>query len=557
MKPKIISIKKILEKVKGQKILLPAIQRNFVWKEEQISSFLDSLMRNYPTGALLLWKNPNKNTQMIEFTRNYVKRKTLETIDDATPEYCVLDGQQRITALYIAFKGSYEKKNLYFDSTSGRNDEEYSFAFLEQKEVDQYKEKKWVLVKDILKTTKFTKKRFKELNVAGNESQKAVRKIYNICNDEKNVLNYYEINEKNDDAILEIFKRINSGGTKLTKTDFLFSSLILSWKEGKNLVKNLVENVQDILGETSRIDGDFILRTAMYLIDSDTKVNIKNICSSKNINAITKNWNKIENSILISAKMIYNWGFNKDCITSFSAFLPIAYVAYHNFSTAKNAETVKKGYQEFLRKFFIHAQLNKLFNASVDNKLKEVKKCLECKNPWKALENKWSNVFKYDKEDAEKLLMKYSYTDKNYCRLILMLLNPSLNYSNREFHIDHLHPQSSFINKKNGAPGTELKNLSLGTSKERKWMEMSNQLPNLGLLMGPINQSKGDTPLKQWLKIKKHSGDYKDNLISKKFKLEFEKFDVFFQKRQERMIKKLGEILSSKPKVSFKFSKKK
>ena len=166
MNPKIMPIKMILEKVKCQKILLPAIQRNFVWKEEQISNFLDSLMRNYPTGALLLWKNPNKNTQMIEFTRNYVKRKPLETIDNATPEYCVLDGQQRITALYIAFEGSYEKKNLYFDSTSGRNDEEYSFAFLEPKEVNQYKEKKWVSVKDIIKTTKFTKKRFKvrELN---------------------------------------------------------------------------------------------------------------------------------------------------------------------------------------------------------------------------------------------------------------------------------------------------------------------------------------------------------------------------------------------------------
>lgn len=557
MQPKNKPIKEILKEVGENKILLPAIQRNFIWKENQISSFLDSLMRNYPTGTLLLWEKPNKsNVVMIPFVDDYQKKTPKKPIDSKKiPKSCccVLDGQQRITSLNIAFMGSYEGKDLYFDLNSGKDGEEYSFAFFKEAEIKKYKVKNWISVKKIVDGEKLTQKKLNNLHIS-NKYKVVISKIRDIYY--KKALCCYRINQENEEDVLEIFKRINSGGTRLTKTDFLFSSLISSWKQGKSLIKELVDDISDILGgDTSRIDGDFILRTAMYLIGEETKVSIKKLCKAENINNITSEWSEIRDSIITTSKLIRSWGFNIGSITSMSAFLPIAYFI-HMYQPSKSAETIKPEFKKLLKNFYIFSQLNRLFNSSVDNKLKSIRDCFNTGKPWEHFEKKWPNVFRYDKKsakkDAEKIIMKYNYSEKKYCNLILTLLNPNLNYFDSAFHIDHLHPKSSFINGKDESVAEELNRINITENDKKKWMNMCNQLPNLGLLRGPINESKGNESLEKWLKIKKHQKDYKDNFISKKISLKFSDFPDLFNSRKEKMSNELAKILKDKPNVTYK-----
>ena len=556
MQPKNKPIREILQEVGKNEMLLPAIQRNFVWRENQISSFLDSLIRDYPTGTLLLWEKPNKNNVvMMPFVDNYKKRTPKKPIDPKNISKdccCVLDGQQRISSLYIAFMGSYEGKDLYFDLNSGKDGEEYSFAFFNEAEIKKYKEKNWISVKKILEGEKLPRKKLKELHISKKEV--VIRKIRDIYY--KKALCCYKINQENEEDILEIFKRINSGGTKLTKTDFLFSSLISSWKEGKNLIKELVDEVSDNLGgDSSRIDGDFILRTAMYLIGEETKVSIRKLCKKENIEKITSEWNKIQKSIITASKLIRSWGFNIGSITSMSAFLPVAYFI-HVYQPSKSADEIKSEYKKLLKNFYIFSQLNRLFNSSVDNKLKTIRDCFNTGKPWENFEKKWPNVFRYDKKsvkkDAEKILMKYNYSEKKYCNLILTLLNPNLNYFDSAFHIDHLHPKSSFINSKDDSVAEELNRINITDNEKKKWMNMCNLLPNLGLLRGPINESKGNDSLETWLKFKRHQKDYKDNFISKKISLKFSDFPDLFDSRKEKMSNELAKILKDKPNVTYK-----
>ena len=96
---------------------LPAIQREFVWKPEQITALFDSLMRGYPIGSFLFWtvnKDMIKHFQFYEFIRTYHERdKRHNPKANITGEDCVtaiLDGQQRITALYLGLKGMYAYK---------------------------------------------------------------------------------------------------------------------------------------------------------------------------------------------------------------------------------------------------------------------------------------------------------------------------------------------------------------------------------------------------------------------------------------------------------------
>lgn len=73
-----IKIKEALDKIQENRYLLPAIQREFVWKPEQIEKLFDSLMNDYPIGSFLFWevKEP-KNYRFYEFIKNIIKKKTI------------------------------------------------------------------------------------------------------------------------------------------------------------------------------------------------------------------------------------------------------------------------------------------------------------------------------------------------------------------------------------------------------------------------------------------------------------------------------------------------
>src|ERR1700678_3149358 len=138
------SIVNLLNQIKQEEIVLPAIQRDFVWPEEKVLRLLDSIMRGYPIGIALLWETyldlqyrkfdeAFRPGQIHDFTDN--KRKNKRKL--------VLDGQQRLQSLYIALYDSYEGKSLYFDVLSGRDsddlsDEKYEFEFLDKEGIARW-----------------------------------------------------------------------------------------------------------------------------------------------------------------------------------------------------------------------------------------------------------------------------------------------------------------------------------------------------------------------------------------------------------------------------------
>lgn len=85
-----LSISAILGLIEANDIAIPEIQRPFVWKKTQVRDLIDSLYKGYPTGYIILWKNPN------------VKLKD-GTISSG--KKVLIDGQQRITALMTAVAG--------------------------------------------------------------------------------------------------------------------------------------------------------------------------------------------------------------------------------------------------------------------------------------------------------------------------------------------------------------------------------------------------------------------------------------------------------------------
>jgi len=126
------SIKNIVDKINNE-YFLPDIQRSFVWKPNQIYALFDSLMRKYPISTFLFWELEtsyitSNDIKLLTFVKTNQEESAVNTSYGHDKFNLVLDGQQRLTTLYMTLKGSYfernKRKELYFDIFSGKEQDE-------------------------------------------------------------------------------------------------------------------------------------------------------------------------------------------------------------------------------------------------------------------------------------------------------------------------------------------------------------------------------------------------------------------------------------------------
>ncbi len=127
MSYKAMTVQQAINDIDQNKFYLPALQRKFVWGKHQIELLFDSLMRNYPIGTFLFWKLRKEKASdyvFYEFLKEYDERNPYnrrKTGKFTYDEICgVLDGQQRLSSLYVGLMGTHAERARY-----QRNDTEY------------------------------------------------------------------------------------------------------------------------------------------------------------------------------------------------------------------------------------------------------------------------------------------------------------------------------------------------------------------------------------------------------------------------------------------------
>lgn len=362
------TIKNTMEMINENKIYLPAIQRKFVWRPRQIEKFFDSIMRGYPIGTFLFWslkeENVNKYT-FYKFIQNYHERDNYKNEISPKPELKknitgVLDGQQRISSMYIALQGTYAYKKayyswnndnafpvkkLYLNLIDNNDDEnEYEFKFLTEDEAKEINIKHlWFDVRTVLKWGQDPEidDYYDTLNdVAEGElkekiKDKAVRstikKSLRILHQrvvQEELISYFEIKEQELDKILDIFIRVNSAGTVLSKSDLLFSTIVAHWEEGRNEIDALIATLNK-KGEGFRVNSDFIMRACLVLTDLPVLFKVEGF-KEENILKIKTHWQNIKTSLEKAFDIIAEFGFSYENLTSNNAVIPIAYYIINN-----------------------------------------------------------------------------------------------------------------------------------------------------------------------------------------------------------------------------------
>ena len=134
-----LKIKVLLEEIKREDILLPEIQRAYVWKGPQVAKLLDSLYHNFPIGQVLLW-----DTDKLPITKN-LQGSNKTNLSNAGRPKIVLDGQQRLTSLYLALS---EKNHIKTDVWFNLDTEEFH-RFLRRMKADP----RWISVREVINGT--------------------------------------------------------------------------------------------------------------------------------------------------------------------------------------------------------------------------------------------------------------------------------------------------------------------------------------------------------------------------------------------------------------------
>ncbi len=565
------SIRDVIEDINSRKIYLPAIQRKYVWGDDQIVRLMDSIMLGYPIGTFLFWKVKKtvinqKEYSMYEFIKDYHDRDMYKNPSAPQPFpigspdetiWAVLDGQQRLTSLYIALQGSmsrklpnkrwknddaFPKKELYFDLHSERTDDDdisYEFKFLTKEDAENHKDEKlWFLVKDILKYS--AEDLVTEIILPnGWATDKVASKNISLLHTRlvgDQIINYFEVEKDSIDSVLDIFVRVNSGGTVLSKSDLLFSTIVSHWDKARDEIDKLLAEINKT-GEGYKFTNDFIMRTCLYLLDMSVTLKVETF-KKESVLQIRDNWDSIKKAIKDTVNLLNEFGFNSENIISYVAVSPMVYYRYKggNYDAESKAE---------LRKYIVIAQVKQIFGTASNSALTSIREALKkapadtfSMNNLKGVRFTGDRTLKYTPEEVD--AMFDSYEIGAYTFMLLSLLYPNLKYSQKGFHQDHMHPYTGFEEEK-------IKNLVLPNGSvidddtKEDWRRRRNTLANLQLLEGRENESKNATPLVEWLK----EPENKDNVkyLPDGISYDLFNFEEFMQKRQELMSMQLKSIL--------------
>lgn len=583
-----ITIEKAIRQIVSRQFLLPAIQRKFTWSSTQICVLFDSIMRGYPINTFMFWEVTDqkikKSFRFYQFLERYCERFEENNPDFDTKGhgdfFAVIDGQQRLTSLYIGLKGTYAYKlprkwwprtkdesilpprRLYINLAAPLGEESnedmmsYEFRFLTEDQVKENSaEKAWFLVGDILefpdavKDDDIRKIVWDHLNGIGLSSNEhaciALTRLYCAIRRD-NTIHFYNETNQSIDHVLDIFIRTNHGGTPLAFSDLLMSIAVANWKkDARQQIDDLVDQVRFGSDMEFSINRDFVLKTALMITGAEVQFKVKNF-TEEQVGKIEEEWDGIKACVLETFRLIKSFGLIDAALRAKNAAIPIAFYLFHKgrdkdkgtaglYSDINNRARHDDERKQI--RTWLHMSLLKgVFGGQSDSLLTNLRKIIQINLespsgfPLDKIVADYRGKTKdlaFDEAFIDRLIK--TQKDDPSCFSILALLFPDLDYT-QSLDIDHLHPAVAFTKERLD------KHAVFHNSEGRAFYENPenwNGIANLHLLNSSKNRSKQDVPLQQWVCDQQIAPE--SLLIPKDTNLSFEEFESFIKNRTDSL----------------------
>jgi hypothetical protein len=240
-----MKISELLDSVEKKDLVLPEFQREYVWTRDQAKQLMVSLVRDYPVGSLLFWKT-DKPPELKNLSNLPEKLGMIQVI---------LDGQQRITTLYLLIRGEIPP---YYKEVDIETDPRELYYNLEDGDFQYYLASRmknnplWVKVLDCFNDTEinvFKKAKSAIVNDDGSLAFDLANIYNNNLNKIRNTNNIdLTIQSVPPDASLEdaidIFDRVNSQGTKLTDAELALTHVTGKWSHARRVMKHKMQDLE-------------------------------------------------------------------------------------------------------------------------------------------------------------------------------------------------------------------------------------------------------------------------------------------------------------------------
>lgn len=559
------SLFRLLEDIDAHRLLLPHIQRPFVWEREQMGRLFDSLMREYPIQTFLFWRTKEEIRARhfmpaIDFDADLSALYDMNRSAAGIEKIFVLDGQQRLQTLHAIFRGGVRDdsgviEEAYFDITAGdvevdNGDILHKLTFSSQTlELPMFRVRDLAEkyangnplniadeINDLLEGKlgeEAEQRRLRERRVRANLQQ-----LHSILNHDK----HFWVDELDGVAkqypyrrILEIFVRVNSGGTKLTAGDLMFAAM----KEGWDDIEERIEQVVDLLnGGKLSIDSDFVLKCLLLAHDEGAEIQTEKFYGARGkalIRRIEQTWDRAEKAFQQLRDFIVHdiRVFSDKLIRSYNALIPIFDFLFHNPQPNEANRLLMAAY-------YHKAQLFNWYSSSTDSILNALHSFVGKDNggvfPMSEIKRYFNASRGYSVELQE------SHLSENRLRAIILNIvycdrwgnSPfDVAYKGNEPHIDHIYPQYLLRNR-----------LGYGSTA-------INDIGNLRFVGATDNiRKRAELPesyftrlKQQGIPIDKHLlvSEYSDNPLQLKF--DTITFDTFREKRRAEIWKSAKRIV--------------
>jgi hypothetical protein len=491
----------------GGGLWLPNIQRPFVWAEDQIARLFDSIMREYPISTLLVWRTKAsiKHRRFIDQWRWDLKVSDAYVMQNEHAKGMVLDGQQRLQSLFIGLRGSFDGRELHFDVLSGQNslpeDVRYLFRFMRSNNAAW----PWVRLKDLLHELSRGRKLASDVAEEvcqrapeafdGDQKRRIQRNIERVQREfitDENI-SYQLLDGVDDpdaysiDDVVEIFIRANAGGTKLGKSDLLFSLLAADWDVAD-------ESVEDLLSDLNSggydFDRDWVLKSCLVMLGQGAKYEVRKFREPAIRQRFVSEWKALSDAI----KAVRDFLFSRTslrtdkAVPSYIALIPLVYFRYR-YPDKWDAAPGKELY-------ILRTMLAGAFSGTPDNLLDRCIKKIDA-----AADFVIEDLFEIIRDDGRSLeLTPGSLLSVRYGKPLSHLIF-NLWYRNFDYHPalednlpqqDHIFPQwvlrsvkipsaetGRLVLKYDASDRDQLANLALLSAKDNGFTGKSGQLPEV------------------------------------------------------------------------------
>jgi hypothetical protein len=355
-----MKISSILEKIDERQLFVPAFQREYVWKKKDAKLLIDSMIKGYPTGTILTWDT----NQPPELKGDHVYDARQGAIK------ILLDGQQRVTTLYMLIRGELPP---YYTLEEITEDTRGLRLNVETLEIEYYQKRmsndpRWLDITDIFKKTVRARDVVDGLAASGRELARdeqnqiddnfsAVLGILDRDFPEQNIPIKASLREA-----IDIFYIVNAGGVALTDAELALAQISGYWPQAREAFKAKLDKLKKN-GFVFKLD--FIVYALLAVLHQGGS-DMRKLHSEDNNDAIREAWKTLDGKVLdYVANLLRGHAFvdHTNEINSIYAVIPI--VAYcHRMNCNLSHTEIQK-----VVKWFYYSQVRRRYVSQLPQKL--------------------------------------------------------------------------------------------------------------------------------------------------------------------------------------------